>query len=133
MPPVDHRTREPHVRLSGERSGECSLVRFHSSGDSTLVFRRNGSDFHSTDRGGRASRCPFERRVKRGKFQDCESPQLLLSIREGAILYTPLSLLQSHRGSSLRGLQWTATDEDVGLDERFVVGPPRTEIGIIFV
>jgi hypothetical protein len=30
-------------------------------------------------------------------------------------------------------LQWTATDEDADLDERFVVGPPRTEVGIIFV
>jgi hypothetical protein len=58
---------------------------------------------------------------------------LLLGIREGAILYTPLSILQSHRGPSLRGLQWIATDEDVGLDQRFVVGPPRTEVGIIFV
>src|SRR5271170_5422398 len=109
MPPGDHNTREPPARWSGE----CSLVHFHSSGDSTLEFRRNGSDLHSTDRGGRAARCPFERLVKRGELQDCESPQLLLGIREGAILYTPLSILQSNRGPGLRRLQWTATDVDV--------------------
>src|SRR5580693_5769329 len=129
MPPVDRRTRELPVRWLGE----CSLVRLHSSRDSTQVFQRNGSHLHRTDRGGRASRRPFERRVQRGKLQDGESSQLLLSIREGAILYTPLSVLQSHRGPGLRGLQRTASDEDVGLDERLVVGPPRTEVGIIFV
>jgi hypothetical protein len=58
---------------------------------------------------------------------DCEI------IREGTILYTPLSILQSNGGPRLRRLQWTATDVDVGLDERFVVRSPRTEVGIIFV
>src|ERR1700731_4762476 len=123
MPPGDRTTREPHARSFGE----CSLVRFHSSRDSALEFRRNGSDLHSTDRGGGASRCPVERRVKRRKLQDCESPQLLLGISEGAILYTPLSILQPNRCSGLRGLKGIATDVDVGLDERFVVRPPRTE------
>src|SRR5271170_3877066 len=72
-------------------------------------------------------------RVKRGTLQDCESSQLLLCIREGAILYPPLSILQSHRGPGLRGLQWIAADVDVGFDERFVVRPPRAEVGIIVV
>jgi hypothetical protein len=58
---------------------------------------------------------------------------LLLGIREGAILYVPLSFLKSHRGPSLRTSKWIATDEDAGFDERLVVGPPGTEIGIVFV
>jgi predicted alpha-1,2-mannosidase len=71
-----------------------------------------GDDLHTAGRGGGAARCPLERRVKRGEFQDCESPQLLFGIREGATLYTPLSFLNSHRSPSLVSLKWIATDED---------------------
>ena len=60
-------------------------------------------------------------------------PQLLLGIREGAILYASLSFLKSHRGPSLRRLKWIATNVDAGFDERLVVRPPGTEVGIGFV
>jgi hypothetical protein len=81
----------------------------------------------------RAARCPLERRVKRGEFQDCESPQLLFGIREGAILCTPLSFLNSHRSPSLGSIKWIATDEDAGLYECLCSTPARTEVGIGFV
>jgi len=134
----------PHkvlVQLSKPRSdgsrGRRLAIDTSASGDGTIGLTPlagggaevvGASGFEPGPLGG-----TFERRVKRGKLQDCESPELLLGIREGAILYTPLSILQSHRGPGLRGLQWIATDVDVGLDERFVVRPPRTEVGIIFV
>src|SRR5580700_6189952 len=129
MPPDARRTRAPHARWRGERSPD----RFHSSRDPAQVLRRNGTDLHSAGRGGRAARCPIERRVKRGEFEDCESPQLLLGIREGAILYAALPFLKSHRGPGLWRLKWTATDEDAGFDERLVVRPPGAEVRIGFV
>jgi hypothetical protein len=129
MPLDARRTREPPARLSGE----CPPDRFHSSRDSAPVFRCKGTNLHSTDRSGRAARCPIKRPVKRGEFQDCESPQLLLGIREGAILYVPLSFLKPHRGPSLRSLKWIAADKDAGFDERLVVRPPGAELGIGFV
>ena len=90
----------------------------------------SGRTSTAPSRGCRAARCPIERRVKRGEFQDCESPQLLLGIRVGAILHAPLSFLESHRGPSLRHFKWIATDVDAGFDESLVVRPPRTDVGI---
>ena len=49
---------------------------------------------------------------------------------KGAILYAPLSFLQPHRGSSLRGFKRIAAYVDTGLDESLVVCPPGTEVGI---
>src|SRR5437660_1717621 len=129
MPPGDRRTRE----LPARRSAECSPDRFHSSRDPAHVFRCKRTDLHSTNRSGRAARCPIECCVKRWEFQDGESSQLLLGIREGAILNMPLSFLKSHRGPSLRSSKWSATDEDAGFLDCLVVGPPCTEVRIIFV
>ncbi len=44
----------------------------------------------------------------------------------------PLPFLKSHRGPGLRRLKGIATDEDAGLDERLVVGPPGAEVRIGF-
>src|SRR5580692_1753521 len=129
MPPGDRKTREPHVRWFGE----CSVARSHSSGDSTLVLRRNGSDLDGTDRRRRTACRPIQRRVKRGKFQNCESPQLLFGLGEGAILHVPPSVFKSHRGPGLRRLKWIATDIHAGFYERLVVRPPGTKVRIVFV
>jgi len=43
--------------------------------------------------GGRATRCPIGALRQARELQDYESPQLLLGIREGAVLYPSLSFL----------------------------------------
>src|SRR5258708_5509754 len=126
MPPDDRMTRGPLARSPDE----CSLDRSRSFLDPALEFRRKRTDLHSTGRGRRAARCPIERCVKRGKFQDCESAQLLLGIREGAILHASLSVLKSYGGASLRHLKWIAANVDAGLNKSLKVRPPRADIGI---
>src|SRR5690349_10711141 len=127
MPPGDRRTRELHARPPAE----CSPERFRSSRDPAHVFRCKGTDLHSTDRSRRAARCPIECCVKRGEFQDGEPSQLLFGIRERAVLNAPLSFLKSHCGPSLRSSKRSATDEDAGVLNCLVVGPPRTKVRII--
>src|SRR5712692_6863332 len=129
MPQDDRMTRGPPA----PSSGECSPGRFRSSRDPALGCRRKGAHLHNTSRGRRAASCPIERCVKRGKFQDYESRQLLLGVGEGAILYAPLSFLKSHRSPCLRHFKWVAADVDAGLDESLVVRPPGAEVGIGFV
>jgi hypothetical protein len=67
---------------------------------------------------------------RRKSAQDYEFPKLLLGIREGAILYAPLSFLKSHCGSSLRHFKRIASDIGAGFDESLMVCPPRTGVGI---
>src|ERR1700722_2357570 len=126
MPPDDRRTRG----LLARSSGACSPDRFHSSHDPVLGGGRKGADLHNTARGCWTARCPIERRVKRGKFHNYESPQLLLGIREGAILYAPLPFLQSHWGSTIRRFKRLAGEVGAGFDESLMIRTPRTGVGI---
>jgi hypothetical protein len=59
--------------------------------------------------------------------------QLFLGVGERPILYTPPSLLESHRSRSLGTMKWSATDEDAGFDERLVVRPPGTKVDIVVI
>src|SRR4029077_19452178 len=96
-PPDDRTTRAPPARSRDE----CHPVRFRSSRDPVLGCRRKGTDLHHAACGRWATRCPVERHIKRGEFHDYESPQLLLGIRKGAILYAPLSFLKLDGGCSV--------------------------------
>ncbi len=66
--------------------------------------------------------------VKRGEFQECESPQLILGISVGAILYPSFFFLKSHRGPCLRHFKWRAAAVDPSLDESLIVCPPSTDV-----
>src|SRR5579863_357936 len=104
--------------------------RFRSSRDPPLQFWGKRPDLHGTGRGCRAACCPIEGCVERGEFQDCESPQLLLGVGEGAILYAPLSFFDPNRGPCLRHLQWITGDVDASLDQGLVVCAPSTGVGV---
>src|SRR5258708_40057073 len=67
---------------------------------------------------------------KRRQFQNYESPELLLGVGEGAILYAPLSFLKPHRCPRLRHFKGIAADVDVGLDQSLVVRPPSTGVRV---
>ena len=89
-----------------------------------------GTDLDSTGRGRRAARGPIKRRIKRGEFHDYESPQLLLGVSEGAILYAPLSFLKPHCRSRLRHLKRIASEVGAGFDERLMVRAPSTGVWV---
>src|SRR5262245_15850376 len=126
-PPADRRTRVPLARLSDEPS----LPHFHSFHDPAPGFRRERTHLDSAVRGSRAAFCPLEGCIQRRQLEDGESSQLFFGVSIGTVLYTPLSFLNSYRGSRFRHFQRIAANKDARLDESLVVGAPDAGVGVV--
>src|SRR5207248_4547677 len=99
--------------------------------DALLGLDRDWTDLDRAERGGRATRRPFERGVERRQLHDDEARKLFLRVGVGTVLDLTAAALRADRRSGLRKMKRIAADVAARGDHRPVVGAPGADVGIV--